>query len=40
MESKTMEIFSKRARNKSKYKFVTTNVCETVEGKRIFKSLN
>ena len=32
-----MEMFSMRAKNKRKYKFVATKVCETVEGKRIFK---
>ena len=35
--NKAMEIFSKRARNKNKYTFVTvTKVCKTEEGKRIF----
>ena len=35
-----MEIFRLRARNKSKYANAATKVCETVEGKRISKSLN
>ena len=33
-------MFGMRGRNKSKYTFVATKVYETVEGKRIFKSLN
>ena len=40
LESKTMEVFSMRARNKSKYRFVAKIVCETVEGKRVLLSLN
>ena len=40
MEGEMMETFSMRARNKHKYTFVETIVCETVEGKRIIKSLN
>ena len=32
-----MEMFSMRARNKSKYTIVTTKFYETLEGKVIFK---
>ena len=32
-----MEMFSTRARNKSKYTIVTTKFYETLEGKLIFK---
>ena len=37
VESKTMEMFSMRARNKSKYTIVTTKFYETLAGKLIFK---
>ena len=37
VERKTMEMFSTRARNKSKYTIVTTKFYETLEGKVIFK---
>ena len=40
LESETMEMFSMRARNKSKYTFVATKVCETVEDKRMIKPSN
>ena len=38
LEKKTMKTFSMTVRNKSKHKFAATKVCETVEGKIIFKS--
>ena len=37
MESKTIEMFSMRARNKSKHTIVTTKFYETLEGKVMFK---